>query len=303
MIVELKDTSARDIDEALLKGRRFVGTASGMVLTLLIVTDDAHFEEVLHAAKESATAHPSRVIVVTFVDDDDDARLDASIEVGEGIPGDLVVLRLHGGLRAHGDSVCLPLLLPDSPTIVWWPNEAPDNLSADPIGSLADRRITDASGSADPQAALVRRAGAHADGDTDLAWTRLTRWRALLAAAMDQTQLPVTSARVVSAPDNAPATLLAAWLSERLGLHVERLDGDMVGVNEVVLSTEEGDISVRRIDDITAVYQVPGEPRRSVALRRRSLPDLLTEELRRTDADEIFEAATQRVCRDSDGGC
>ena len=60
MIVELKDTSARDIDEALLKGRRFVGTASGMVLTLLIVTDDAHFEEVLHAVLRGDSGRRSR---------------------------------------------------------------------------------------------------------------------------------------------------------------------------------------------------------------------------------------------------
>lgn len=302
MIVELKDTSARDIEDALLRARRWVGNASGMVLTLLIVTDDVHFDEVIDAAKASATAHPSRVIVVTYVDDDN-TRLDASIEVGEGLPGDLVVLRLHGGLAAHGDSVCLPLLLPDSPTIVWWPNDAPDNLAADPIGSLGDRRITDAAGSADPQAALVRRASAHSDGDTDLAWTRLTSWRALLAAALDQTRLPVTAARVVSAPDNAPATLLAAWLSQRLDLDVERSDGNLPGVNEVVLTTVDGDITLRRRDDSTAVYQVPGEPQRSVALRRRPLEDLLTEELRRMDADETFEAATQRVCRDAEGGC
>lgn len=302
MIVELKDTSARDIADELLRARRWVGTASGMVLTLLIVTDDEHFEAVLEAAKASATAHPSRVLIVTYVDDET-TRLDATIEVGEGLPGDLVLLRLHGGLREHGDSVCLPLLLPDSPTIAWWPNEAPDNLAADPIGSLADRRITDAGGTHDPQAALVRRAGAHAPGDTDLAWTRLTSWRALLAAALDQTQLPITGALVVSAPDNAPATLLAAWLSQRLDLAVERVDGDMVGVNAVVLNTEAGDITLRRINDNTAVYQVPGEPQRSVALRRRPLPDLLTEELRRMAADETFEAATRRVCLDSGGGC
>lgn len=302
MIIELTDTSSRDIENQLLRARRQVGSASGMVLTLLIVTDDPHFEEVLDAAKASATAHPSRVVVITFVDGED-TRLDATLEVGEGLPGDLVLLRVHGSLRDHADSICLPLLLPDSPTIVWWPHEAPQNLAADPIGALADRRITDASGSVDPQAALVQRAAAHADGDTDLAWTRLTSWRALLAAALDQSQLQVTHAHVRSAADNAPATLLAAWLSERLGLDVARLDGDLEGVNEVVLHTAVGDISLRRRDDSTAVYQVPGEPQRSVALRRRPLTDLLTEELRRMGPDETFEAATRRVCRDATGGC
>lgn len=299
MIIELTDTSSRDVAAALINAKRTAG-ASGMVLTLIIVTPDEHFDEVLHAAKASATAHPSRVIVVTY-SDEQRPRLDASIEVGEGMPGDLVVLRLHGELRHHGDSICLPLLLPDSPTIVWWPNEAPDHLADDPIGSLADRRITDAAGCRDPQAALLRRARNHAPGDTDLTWTRLTRWRALLAAALDQTEADVTGALVVSAPDNAPATLLAAWLSDRLGVHVDRLDGDQPGVSEVRLTTSEGDVTVRRVAEGTAIYQVPHQPQRTVALRRRPLTDLLTEELQRMDADDIFEAAARRIVTDAEG--
>lgn len=299
MIIELTDTSSRDVAAALINAKRTAG-ASGMVLTLLIVTEDDHFDEVLSAAKASATAHPSRVIVVTYIDEGP-SRFDASIEIGEGMPGDLLVLRLHGELRHHGDSICLPLLLPDSPTIAWWPNEAPDHLAEDPIGGLADRRITDAAGCHDPQDALLRRARNHSPGDTDLTWTRLTRWRALLAAALDQSQAEVTGALVVSAPDNAPATLLAAWLSDRLAIPVERFDGQRPGVNEVRLTTTEGDVTVRRVAEGTAIYQVPHQPQRTVALRRRPLTDLLTEELQRMDADDIFEAATRRLVADAEG--
>lgn len=298
MIIELTDTSSRDVAAALINAKRTAG-ASGMVLTLLIVTEDDHFDEVLSAAKASATAHPSRVIVVTYIDEGP-SRLDASIEIGEGMPGDLVVLRLHGELRHHADSICLPLLLPDSPTIAWWPNEAPDHLAEDPIGGLADRRITDAAGCHNPQDALLRRARNHSPGDTDLTWTRLTRWRALLAAALDQSQAEVTGALVVSAPDNAPATLLAAWLSDRLAIPVERFDGEHPGVNEVRLTTTEGDVTVRRVAEGTAIYQVPHQPQRTVALRRRPLTDLLTEELQRMDADDIFEAATRRLVADAE---
>ncbi len=299
MITELTDTSSRDIAAALIKARRTVGTASGLVLTLLIVTDGEHFDEVLAAAQASATAHPSRVIVVTYVDAEE-PQLDATIQVGEGHPGDLLILRLHGRLREHGDSICLPLLLPDSPTIVWWPNNAPDNLALDPIGSLADRRITDAASAPDPQEALILRARNHAAGDTDLTWTRLTRWRALLAASLEQTRATITGACVRSAPDNAPATLLAAWLSDRLGVDVTRVDGDGIGVNEVVLNTDDGDIVLSRVREGTAHYRVPGEPERSVALRRRPLTDLLTEELQRMDADDIFERTVQKVLEDSE---
>lgn len=299
MIIELHDTSSREVAQELVRARRVSGSASGLVLTLLIVTPADRFDEVLGAAKASATAHPSRVIVVSYVDADQ-PRLDATLEIGEGHPGDLVVLRLFGGLRAHGDAICLPLLLPDSPTIAWWPNSAPDNLAEDPIGSLADRRITDALGCDDPQEALLRRARHHEPGDTDLAWTRLTRWRALLAASLDQAQLEVTSAQVISAPNNAPASLLAAWLSNRLGVPATRVDGTGPGVNEVRLGTAEGDIVIRRGAGGLARYSVPGQPERLVALRRRPLTDLLTEELQRMDADDLFEEAVQRLVADAE---
>lgn len=300
MIVDLKSTTARAIAAALIDAHRGVGNATGLVLTLVVVTSESRLDEVLEAAKASATAHPSRVIVVSYADGDE-PRLDASVQVGEGLPGDLIVLRLHGDLRQHGDSVCLPLLLPDSPTIVWWPHEAPDNLAGDPIGSLADRRITDSAGSTDPVQALIRRASNHTPGDTDLTWTRLTRWRALLAAALDQCHENVTGATVTAAPDNAPAILLAAWLRGRLGVDVTYVQGEHAGVNAVVLTTDAGEITVRRIAEGTAIYQVPGQPERTVALRRRPMTDLLTEELRRMDPDDIFEAASDQIVADSEG--
>lgn len=299
MIVELEDTTSREISSELTKARRGAG-ASGLVLTLVIVTTDHHYEPVVAAARASATAHPSRVIVVTYVDDDE-PRLDARIQVGDGLPGDLLVLRLHGQLHGHADSILLPLLLPDSPTVVWWPNEGPHDLAADPIGALADRRITDASGCEDPQAALLNRARHHTPGDSDLTWTRLTRWRALLVSAVDQVRTPVTAAHVVSAPDNAPATLLAAWLSLKLGVDVERSDGENVGVNRVSLTTERGDIVLERPGDGTALYSSPGQPPRKVALRRRPLTDLLTEELERMDPDEVFEATLGHLLTQQDG--
>ena len=88
-------------------------------------------------------------------------------------------------------------------------------------------------------------------------------------------------------------------MSDRLGISVERCDGDGIGVNEVLLETAEGPITVRRVHGGTAIYQVPGQPQRTVALRRRQLTDLLTEELQRMDADDIFEAATRRVAAEA----
>ena len=58
-------------------------------------------------------------------------------------------------------------------------------------------------------------------GDTDLAWTRLTTWRSLLAAAFDQPVGKVKKGTVEAVTGHASALLLAAWLGERLGAPVK----------------------------------------------------------------------------------
>lgn len=297
MIIELEKTTTRDVASALIRARRTVGPTSGMVLTLIVISDAEHREAAIRAARASATAHPSRVLVATFTDEEDPS-LDAEIQVGEGIPGDLVLFRISGTLREHADSILRPLLLPDSPVIAWWPHDAPVKLAEDPIGRLANRRITDASDADDPPAALQTRAENHTAGDTDLSWTRLTRWRALLAAAFDQHPARICAASVSAAPDNAPAALLAAWLETRLGIDVELDTVDRPGVSKVRLETEDGDIVINRgHDDSIALYTVPGAPERKVALKRRPLTDLLTEELQRMDPDIVFEEAVSHLAK------
>ena len=74
----------------------------------------------------------------------DEPRLDAQIHLGgKAGASEIIVLSLHGGLTEHEDSIVRPLLLPDTPIVVWWPGDAPRNPAADPLGVLADRRITD----------------------------------------------------------------------------------------------------------------------------------------------------------------
>ena len=108
------------------------------------------------------------------------------MHIGEGTPGEVVVIRMRGAVAAHPASVIRPLLLPDSPVVIWWPGKAPNKRAGDELAQLAMRRLTDAAASARPLMALKARARDYTPGDTDLSWTRLTPWRALLAAALDQ---------------------------------------------------------------------------------------------------------------------
>ena len=87
-------------------------------------------------------------------------------------PGEVVVMRLNGELAAHADSVVLPLLLPDTPVVTWWPAESPGGPGRTRWASWRMRRITDASGTHQP-APVAERLRGYSPGDTDLAWTRL----------------------------------------------------------------------------------------------------------------------------------
>ncbi|MEV0147452.1 MULTISPECIES: glucose-6-phosphate dehydrogenase assembly protein OpcA [unclassified Nonomuraea] len=295
----LSDTTAGKISNQLTMLRHQMGApAIGMVLTLVVVCEERDQYDSLRAATEAAREHPSRILVVINREIDETTRLDAELRIGESTPGEVVVLRLYGELTDHADSVVSPLLLPDTPVVVWWPGTAPDVPSKDPIGMLAQRRITDARAIADGGVkTLATRAKGYAPGDTDLAWARLTPWRSLLAAAFDQPVGKVRKGVVEAAAGNPSAPLLAAWLSERLGATVKVGESAGPGLTSVRLSTSEGDLSVARADARLATLSRPGQPDRNVALSRRQTPELLAEELRRLDSDEIYEAAVKRLAR------
>ena len=70
-------------------------------------------------------------------------NLDAEVRVGEAGSGETVLLRLYGELAKHAESVVLPLLLPDSPVVVWWPGDGaggPGGRPARRAGPAPDHR-------------------------------------------------------------------------------------------------------------------------------------------------------------------
>ncbi|MFI1795829.1 glucose-6-phosphate dehydrogenase assembly protein OpcA [Streptomyces sp. NPDC020379] len=298
MKIDLTDTTSSKINNALVQGRRAIGTpAIGMVLTLVIVTDEEHAYDALKAANDASREHPSRKLVVIkrasrSPRDRAKARLDAEVRVGTSAgTGETVVLRLHGDVIDHAQSVVLPLLLPDAPVVVWWPVAAPANPEKDPLGSLAQRRVTDAYAAEDPLTELGARAAHYAPGDTDLAWTRITPWRSMLAAALDQQQVEIVSADVTGEGYNPSGELLAMWLADRLGVPVSRTVSDGPGLTAVRMETKNGPIVLDRPDGSLATLSMPGQPDRAVALNRRDTAELLAEELRRLDPDDTYASA------------
>jgi glucose-6-phosphate dehydrogenase assembly protein OpcA len=300
--IDLTDTTTGAIHDALTQARRRMGgPASGTVLTLIIVTDESEQYDAVRAASQAGREHPSRILAVITRRPKAESRLDAEIRVGETGPGETILLRMYGLLGQHADSVVAPLLAPDVPVVTWWPDDAPPAPSGDPLGTVAQRRVTDAAASETPKDMLLTLAKAYKPGDTDLSWTRATSWRTLLAATLDQPYPALLSGEVLAEPDNPSADLIAAWLGMRLGIPVHRGESGGPGITEVSFETPDGKVSLSRPDGRNATLAWPGRPERRVALHRRETADLIAEELRRLEPDEVY-AETLRALAGRAGG-
>jgi glucose-6-phosphate dehydrogenase assembly protein OpcA len=293
VIIDMPDTTTNDVSKRLAHLRDEGGAvALGRVLTLVVIADEADIEAAVAAANEASHEHPCRVVVVAPLrTTSDTAHLDAQIRVGgDAGASEVVVLRTAGPLREHTDTLVMPLLLPDAPIVVWWPTGGPDEPTAHPVGAMAQRRITDTTTAEDPEGMLGRLAESFRPGDTDLAWARVTLWRGLIAAAVEQPPYePVTAVRIEGQAKHTSLNLLAAWLGTKLRCPatVVRTPG-AEAITRVVLERKSGPIVLDRPDARIVTITQPGKPDRRMALPIRSLSEALIEELRRLDPDEIY---------------
>jgi glucose-6-phosphate dehydrogenase assembly protein OpcA len=297
VIVNLPGTTTNDVNKKIIGLREEGGAVTmGRVLTLVIAPDSEEIlEDSVQAANYASREHPCRVIAVLPGDRGAaEPRLDAEIRVGgDAGAGEVVVLRLFGELADHASSVVLPFLLPDTPVVAWWPAGAPEIPAQDPLGQLAIRRITDATNSSDPLAAIKGRLQGYTSGDTDLAWSRVTYWRALLASAVDQPPHEPINSAVVSGLKTEPALdILAGWLAARIDGPVQRAVGDL----KVELVRDSETITLSRPQTgVTATLTRTARPEALIPLARREAKECLAEDLRRLDADEIYHEALQGI--------
>lgn len=297
MIKDLPNTTVSKVSKALVEIREEGGVvALGRVLTLIIQTKFSGIEDAVKAANESSREHPCRIIVLAEDDSSNKtaSKLDAQIRVGgDAGASEVIVLRAHGEAAKHPAGLVTGLLLPDAPVVAWWPADAPESVSKSPIGQIATRRITDAASQKDPHAFLKKLAKTYAPGDSDFSWTRLTLWRAQLAAILDQPPYdPILAVEVTGAVDSPSTDLLAAWLEMKLKVKVDLIRTNrgkaVSGIRGVKLIRKSGDIEiVRQVPDVATLIQ-PTQPTREISLPRRSLRDCLSEDLRRLDPDDLF---------------
>ncbi|MDO8731216.1 MAG: glucose-6-phosphate dehydrogenase assembly protein OpcA [Actinomycetota bacterium] len=289
-MIRLENTSGGDVAAAITAERHRLGSpTTGMVLTLLILADEESQADATAAAVATARQHPMRIITLIARPDARVTQLDAMISVGgDDGPGEVAILRLRGELSEYANSVAVPLLLPDTPVVAYWPGEAPEVPADSKIGRHAQRRITDSGNVREPMIALATRKRGYIPGDTDLAWARLTQWRSVLASSFDQPSSPVHHVRVEGEQDNPSVALLGAWLGQSFGCSVETVWNDKLGVTSVQLDMDQAPLTITRFDAKTVVVVRPGRVDAHLSLPPRSVSALLAEDLRRLDPDDMY---------------
>ena len=193
------------------------------------------------------------------------------------------------------------LRLSSLPTLVWWRGGKAEMLDA--LATLADRLVLDAE---NPEAGW-RRAPALVEHTavSDLRWTRLTRWRALMAHFFDIPEVravaPSFQRLEVAGADPHMLRLFAGWLTSALqwtpavSIDLRQTDGP-APIERVRLSNGGQELVLRLASSGTCVKtsaHVEGHAgaSRTVALGDQTLSALIAEELRIRSRDLPFERA------------
>jgi glucose-6-phosphate dehydrogenase assembly protein OpcA len=206
------------------------------------------------------------------------------------------------GLRArYLNNAVAALRLSSLPTLVWWRGGDVHNLEG--LATLADRLVLDAEDPRDAWASVETLAQTTAV--SDLRWTRLTRWRALMAHFFDIADVREAASDFrtlkVEGSDRHAARLFAGWLVSSLNSR-ERITPDLhekpgaPPIESVVLGDGAQELILRLAANRTCVEtaaRVRGlaPASRVVSLGDQGLAALLGEELRIRSRDIAFERA------------
>lgn len=294
MITPMPNTTTSKISRGLVEAQEHYTLTTSRVLTLIVVVNaDDEVDAVLDSIRDASHEHPSRVLVVIRGNRLAEPLLNAELRVGgEAGASEIVVMHLFGALADNAESVVTPLLLPDTPIVVWWATAAPPRPSQTPIGALGQRRITHAAEKED----LRTLSAGYAPGDTDMAWGEITQWRGIVASSLDRLpHEPVQRVEISGPADSLAVDLAAAWLLDRLAVPVKRIVSDdnddsseKFTIHSVQFFRETSDIMIEATEEGSVRVNVPGSPESMVALNTRSRAEILSEELRHLDADKAY---------------
>ena len=258
--------SVAEIERGLARLRaRNDGTlgARSSVLNLIVVTNEAAAGQVTRVIEDLAGRHPSRALVM--ISDPEEGYTNLAVELSvfcgtRGEDSDVCAegIRLHveGPPAGHLESFAGPLLIPDLPVFLWYPNgDIPASPRCDGMSALAGRLILDTGATGDPEGAL--RALAHLVGHEDspavgdLQWSALSPWRSLVTDFFVPPERAgelqrIRHVDVQYAPDaGSRALLFSGWLSSCLGWLPEAASRTQDGGREISFSGPSGMVTVR----------------------------------------------------------
>ena len=169
----------------------------------------------IEAANDASREHPCRIVVVV-AGNRRGARPDGRPDPprrrrGRSRGGHHAALRRAGQARPVGRRPAAAGRLPRRGVVAARVPRRP--AYATRSAQMAQRRITDSAESRNPRAALKRLATQYQPGDTDLAWTRVTLWRGLLAAALDRPPYESVTEAVVAGASDSPSHRAARRLA------------------------------------------------------------------------------------------
>jgi hypothetical protein len=263
--------------------------ASTATATVVAVGPESRLVDAAIALKPLAQAGGIRAILIAS---GNRSTPDVSVTSSE--------IALEGLCPEFVDNAVAALRLPSLPSIVWWRGGEP--AQTEDLARLADRLVLDV----EEPAPLWGRIDTLAQKGpiSDLRWTALTRWRALMAHFFDLPGVAETAPRFtslrVSGGDGPSARLLAGWLVASLRLTQARIVVEHRGdaaIEEVTVGGDREELRLRRLPGGACVE---GHARldarkasRIVSMADQSLTALMAQELRVRSRDVVFESAVR----------
>lgn len=241
--------------------------ARASVLNLIAVTDEESAPGVTQVVSGLSGHYPCRAIIMISDPGEERPKLDIGLSafcsVRSGMPGstgnqicaEQITIHAEGPPAAHLESLAGPLLLPDLPVFLWYPNgQMPRPTESDRVVTLADRLILDSGGVHDSDAFIRGVANLSADGSLaevgDLQWVALSPWRSLVADLFAPSERAgelgkIKRVEVLHRPaGECRALLFVGWLASALGWRPESSVRGERGGREFYFSGPSGEVTV-----------------------------------------------------------
>ncbi len=290
------------------------GVLRACAMTLIaVVGDESQPFDAGETLAELIHDHPSRAIVIRVERGAEfSGRVFAQCWMPFGrrqqICCEQIEIRVAPEAMANVPSILRGLIAPDLPVVLWIRNPAVLRLpDMQPVTELAHKIILESREFADWRwlIAQVRRL-AERKAVADLAWTRVTRWRQLIAQIFEDqdrwAHIPAIREVIVrhSSRESGPAAeYLGAWIQVAAGggpsLHFERAgESRLWQIQQVHLRGPGIDVSIQRAERQVVEVMVNGLKTCSV-FRVLKEADLLREELSVPGVDPTFRRVLESL--------